>query len=304
MLLALLADGQMGFLEGGCREFVGAIEKRYPELGGEVTYRATVAQILTAPCVESKRNAEKAVGVRLDDGTEHRADVVVSAADGYSTLFAMLDGRYVDDKTAKRYAQWKTFRPLVMISYGMACEFRGEMPFATYVLREPLAIGRQRVDGFFVRIFTYSPRFAPAGKTVVQVGFESEWEYWNDLQREDRRQYDTEKERLAAEVLQRLEAHYPGLSSQVEVTDVATPYTTWRYTLNRHGSWGGWLLTAEAMRTPIQRTLPGLANLILAGQWVMPGGGVPSCLYSGRHAVQLLCRQDGKPFVAAPVGAT
>jgi phytoene dehydrogenase-like protein len=109
---------------------------------------------------------------------------------------------------------------------------------------------------------------------------------------------------VAAEVLQRLEAHYPGLSSQVEVTDVATPYTTWRYTLNQRGSWGGWLLTAEAMRTPIQRTLPGLANLILAGQWVMPGGGVPSCLYSGRHAVQLLCRQDGKQFLTAPVGAT
>jgi phytoene dehydrogenase-like protein len=87
MLLALLADGQMGLLEGGCREFVGAIEKRYRELGGEVTYRATVAQILTEPGVESRRKADRAVGVRLDDGMEHRADVVVSAADGYGTLF-------------------------------------------------------------------------------------------------------------------------------------------------------------------------------------------------------------------------
>jgi phytoene dehydrogenase-like protein len=34
----------------------------------------------------------------------------------------------------------------------------------------------------------------------------------------------------------------------------------------------------------------------MAGQWVMPGGGVPACLYSGRHAIQLLCRDDGKAF--------
>jgi len=32
------------------------------------------------------------------------------------------------------------------------------------------------------------------------------------------------------------------------------------------------------------------------GQWVMPGGGVPPCLYSGRHVVQILCHRDGKPF--------
>jgi phytoene desaturase len=28
----------------------------------------------------------------------------------------------------------------------------------------------------------------------------------------------------------------------------------------------------------------------------VPGGGVPPCLYSGRHVVQILCHRDGKPF--------
>jgi phytoene desaturase len=51
----------------------------------------------------------------------------------------------------------------------------------------------------------------------------------------------------------------------------------------------------------VERTLPGLKDFYMAGQWVMPGGGVPSCLYSGRHAVQLLCKQDGRPFSTAPV---
>jgi phytoene dehydrogenase-like protein len=48
--------------------------------------------------------------------------------------------------------------------------------------------------------------------------------------------------------------------------------------------------------THISRTLPGLKNFYMAGQWVVPGGGVPPCLYSGRHAVQLVCREDKKPF--------
>ncbi len=82
----------------------------------------------------------------------------------------------------------------------------------------------------------------------------------------------------------------------MEVTDVATPYTTWRYTLNHRGSWGGWLLTPEAMTSAVERKLPGLDGFFMAGQWVMPGGGVPASLYTGRHAVQLLCHEDGKPF--------
>ena len=39
---------------------------------------------------------DRATGVRLADGTEHHADVVVSAGDGRSTIFNLLAGRYVD----------------------------------------------------------------------------------------------------------------------------------------------------------------------------------------------------------------
>jgi phytoene desaturase len=58
----------------------------------------------------------------------------------------------------------------------------------------------------------------------------------------------------------------------------------------------GWLPTPEVINTRVKRTLPGLANFYMAGQWVTPGGGVPPCLYSGRHVAQILCHHDGKPF--------
>lgn len=288
MILALLADGEMGLIEGGSLDFVLSIEKRYRALGGKVTYKATVEEIL----VEDGR----AVGVRLADGSAHRADAVVSAADGRSTIFKMLGGRYVNQKIEQRYANWELFAPLLMVNYGVAREFADQAAFNMIALEQPLTVGAQALDGMFVRIFNYSPRFAPPGKTVVQVEFETEWDYWNDLQRQDRAAYDAEKERVTAEVLGRLEAHYPGISSQVEMTDVATPYTTWRYTRNYKGAWEGWMMTPETLRATVERTLPGLENFYMAGQWVMPGGGVSPCLYSGRHAVQLLCRQDGKPF--------
>jgi phytoene dehydrogenase-like protein len=48
----------------------------------------------------------------------------------------------------------------------------------------------------------------------------------------------------------------------------------------------------------ISKTLPRLANFYMAGQWVEPGGSVPLAAASGKSAVQLICAQDGKKFVA------
>jgi phytoene dehydrogenase-like protein len=287
MLLALLADRQMGLLAGGCSDFVQSMEERYKALGGEVTYESTVDKIL----VESDRT----VGVCLTNGSDHRADVVVSAADGHSTIFKMLGGRYVDEKTKERYRSWKLIRPVIMISFGVARAFPDDPHLSFIMLKDPMTIGTQAIRGFLLRIFNYSTKFTPPGKTVVQAMLETEWDFWNDLQN-DRQRYDAEKQRVAKEVLARLEEHYPGISSVVEVTDVVTPYTTWRYTLNHKGAYMGWLPTPKGLMTMIPRTLPGLANFYMAGQWVLPGGGVPACLYSGRHVVQILCRYDRKRF--------
>lgn len=252
-----------------------------------MTYRATVEKIL----VENDR----AVGVRLADGSERRADIVVSAADGYSTIFKMLDGRYVDGEIEKRYKNWKLTRPLVMINFGVAREFKGESSLNIIKLERPFTTGNKAIEGITVRIFNYSEGFAPPGKTVVQVMFETDFDWWNELQK-DRPGYDAEKKRVAYQVLERLEARYPGISSQAEIIDVATPYTWWRYTCNHKGAYQGWLMTSELINARIRKTLPGLGNFYMAGQWATPGRGVVSSLYSGRHVVQMLCHRDGEQF--------
>lgn len=290
MLLGLLADGQMGLLPAGCEGFVLPMARLFEELGGEISYRATVEKILV--------EADRAVGVRLADGTELRAGAVISAADGRSTLYDMLGGRWVDKASAERYRSWKPISPTLMVSFGAAREFAGDPSTHIWMLREPFAIGTRTVRAMSVRLFNYGSAFAPPGKTVVQAMFDADWDYWAAL-REDRPRYNAEKERAAAHALERLEDHYPGIAGQVEVMDVATPHTTWRYTRNWRGSIMGWLPSPGAMMTPMLRTLPGLSDFYMAGQWVMPGGGVPTCIVSGRQAVELLCRRDGKRIVTA-----
>jgi phytoene desaturase len=289
MILALLADRQCAFLAGGCLDFVRAIEERYKALGGEADYKAAVSRIL----VENDR----AVGIRLADGREYSADYVISAADSYSTIFDLLDGRYVNASIVKRHEQWAVSRPYLSVSYGVNREFPGETPFTTVVLDPPVVVADGNVNTLFFRIINYGNRFASAGKTLLQAEVETRFDYWFNLQSRDRTAYDREKQRVADEFLSRIEKYYPGLSSQVEVVDVATPYTTWRYTRNRNGAPVGWLMTADTIMERIERRLPGLRNFYMAGQWVM-SGGVPPSLYSGRHAIQLVCRDEKRAFTS------
>ena len=81
------------------------------------------------------------------------------------------------------------------------------------------------------------------------------------------------------------------------MTDVATPMTWVRYTGNWKGSYEGWQMMTFGFGKRMEKTLPGLDGFYMVGQWVEPGGGLPGVAPSGRNAIQIICKKDGKKFV-------
>lgn len=286
MLLAMSADGQLGLIQGGCRPFVDAMAARFEGLGGEVRLRAQVDEVV----VESSGKTSRACGVRLADGTEVQADAVISAADGYETIYQMLGGRFLSDEISARYRTWPLIRPTVIASFGVARPAPQAPPFTIVRLASAIPLPGSPQPMMIVRWLGSANGFAPAGKSIVQVMLETEWDGWNALHA-DKPAYRQAKARVANDVLDRLERFFPGIAAEVEMTDIATPVTTWRYTRNREGAYMGWLPTPRLLMTAVPRTLPGLDDFYMAGQWVMPGGGVPAVLFSGRHAVTLATRK-------------
>ena len=107
---------------------------------------------------------------------------------------------------------------------------------------------------------------------------DSDHEYWKEIAR-DKDLYLKKKEEVCQATLSALESRYPGISNLVEVTDVATPLTFERYTGNWKGSFEGWLLTPDnykVLMKPMSQTVPGLKNFYMCGQWIEPGGGLPT----------------------------
>ncbi|MGI6210019.1 MAG: phytoene desaturase family protein, partial [Anaerolineae bacterium] len=288
--LASMASRDSGYPIGGSLPMARTVEKRYLSLGGEISYRSRVSRIL----VENDR----AVGVRLEDGSEHRADYVISAADGHATIFDMLEGKYVDEEVRRRYESVPVFPAIINVGLGLGRPF-SDVPHTvsgiSVPLPEPTKIADREHSRLEAHFYNYDPTLAPAGKTVVNVILESDLAYWQELH-QDPEAYRAAKEEVAEKVIAGLEPHFPGLASSVEMRDVATPVTYVRYTGNWKGSFEGWLPTTETANKPISKTLPGLDGFYMIGQWVEYGGGLPPAAYQGRHVAQLLCRRDGKRF--------
>ena len=287
IILGVLSGGNMAVRKDGSGGFARALEKRFLGLGGEVAYRSTVEKILV--------EKDHAVGVRLSNGEEYRADHIVSAADGFSTLYDLLDGKYLTAQLRKLHEEWPLWKPVVLINYGVARDFSYEPSITMLKSTSNIRAGYLASDCWVIRVFNYCPNCAPAGRTLVQVMIESEWQPLKDI-REDKDIYNTEKEMTAKQVLERLNDVWPGIKDQVEMTNVATPHTWWRFTRNRQGAFEGFAIIDKIFTTSVKRTLPGLYNFFMAGQWVVPGGGVIPTLVSGKHAGMLLCRRDGKVF--------
>jgi phytoene dehydrogenase-like protein len=296
MPLLCMHSGNGGYPIGGSLEFARAIERRYLGLGGEIRYRSRVTEILVETDPEGQ---DRAVGVRLTDGAEHRADVVISAADGRATIYDMLKGRYVSDKVRGYYQEWPIATPIVQVSLGVARDMSDEPHMLNLPLRKPIVIAGQERRWIKVKNYCHDPTMAPPSKSPIAVVLRSNHAYWKSLSGEPER-YEAVKKDTAIKVIEQLETWFPGITDQVEVIDVATPLTYERYTGNWQGSIMGWRHTATTMMMSgkgMDKTLPGLERFYMVGQWAEPAGGLPSSAMSGRNVIRTICKRDMRPFV-------
>ena len=292
-MLAGMGRQDYGWPVGGSLAFARAIEQRYRALGGQVHYKSKVAKIL----IENGR----AVGVRLADGSEHRGDVVVSAADGHSTVFDMLEDRYATQALRSYYAQAPESQEMALhVYFGVDRDLSREPHALVLLLDKPVEIAGHTRDRLGVEILSFDPSMAPPGKTVLKVPLEADYAFWKSMRSCGEEAYRPAKEKAAAQVLHLLEARFPGLGRQVEVIDVSTPLTIERYT----GNWRGlqaWLPPGNFMGIMLKgafaTSLPGLADFFMVGQWACAMIGLNTVASAGRRLVRSLCRRYGRPFV-------
>ncbi len=146
---------------GGSQSVAFAIAERFKQLGGELRLKTRVDDVL----VEDDR----AIGVKLADGTNVRADEVIWAGDGHTLIFDVFDGRYADDRVCRMYKEWTLVRPLVHVCLGVNRDMSCEPARLAWELEKPITVAGEERTWFSAIHHSFDPTMAPEGKAAVEV---------------------------------------------------------------------------------------------------------------------------------------
>ena len=294
-------NGDIQWPVGGATELAKSIERRYLALGGKVHYRSRVEKIL----VEN----DKAVGIKLADGSEHRADIIISNADGRKTIFNMLDGKYINETVRDYCAPLSDETPFaVNVCLGIDRDLSGEPSSLVLLLDQLVTIANYTYESIEAQLYGFDKAMAPEGKGTIKVELPASYAYWKQLYNDDRERYKQEKQKVAEQVIDTLESYFPGIKNQVEAIDVYTLMTWERYM----GGTQGWFnlpnrkldfsmsMKEDLSDKKFKTTLPGLSDFYFVGIWATAMGSLAHNANSGKAIIRHICKKEGKEFKAQP----
>jgi phytoene dehydrogenase-like protein len=286
-MLAWFNQKNAGYIKGGSFPLAQRMVEKFERLSGKISYKKKVEKIIV------ENNVAK--GVILTDGTKILSDYVISAADGYTTIYKMLEGKYISKKIDFAYKNWELFTPLVQISFGINKVIKYVSPIIINISKD-LKIGRTKLEyGYSIMNYSYDTTMAPEGKTSIVMRYESPWKLWENLEGVE---YKNEKLQIEKDAIGFLELEYPGITKYIEVIDVATPKTDACFTGVKDGAYEGFMPSKENMMKSLDMQLPKLKNFLMAGQWLFPGGGLPPSAQTGKWSIQLICKKEKQKFIS------
>lgn len=281
-----------GYPTIGSLEFARLFEKKYILLGGNIQYNRKVQRVI----VEDN----KAVGIMLENGSRCNGELIISAADGKNTVYNMLEGNYLNETITMKYAKAALSPSKIQVSLGLNGVLKNSYHTTKLILETPLITGDgNEYDCFDVLIYDSTRGLSPKNKTLITVQLDTKnSHYWIDLKLAHNEEYKAEKEKIAMEIIDLLEERIGNIKDLIDMVDVATPATYIKYTGNWNGSSQGWANENIFKKNPFKRQLPGLKNFYMIGQWVEPGGGIPTVFRSGRDLAQIICKKDKRGFIS------
>ena len=274
---------------GGSLAMALRIAEKYKEYGGVIHTGAGVDTILLS--------GRKAEGVLLDSGKKVNADYVICACDTDYTFRKLLPEKYMPKGLAKMYAEREKYP--VSSGFQIAYAVDGIFPQLTgtrVFSCDEIKVGSRAVKCMSIQSYDYEPDFAPEGKMILQTNFsqtEEDYAYWETLYK-DKEGYEKKKAEIAQQAVQRLEAEYPELAGKIRVIDVWSPMTYTRYCNAYKGAYMSFVTTKQAKSITVPGVAKGLDNVLLASQWLMGPGGLPTAAAMGKFAAWRIVKKRNR----------
>lgn len=280
-----LAMDDAGVPEGGSLALANRIKNTFLSKGGHLYLNSPVQKINVL--------GKKVSSLTLSSGKEAKTDYVISACDIHHLLGDLLNDKHKDKFFEERFNNQKD-NPIMsglQISYRTKKDVSSFPKMADYPIKEVPFLA-STIDHFVIRNFAFDPLQSKHDYTTLTLLFQTnkeDYKYLKNLSRED---YLKEKEKLGEFYKKEVARVYKLEENDIELLDVTTPLTYERYCNAYEGSYMSFITTKKSKGLMRQGEFKGLNNFVATGQWVMPPGGLPVALFTGKHAAYRICKKE------------
>lgn len=266
------------YFSGGCQKLPEALADYITDHGGRITYNTVVDKVLI--------DNSTVTGIRLSDGTEFAADMVVGCGAGKDFFEETVGLEHLSQEYKQILSSCRPMEAVFMIHLGVDydpmeylrspltyCYGMYDLSAATEKLRTHIYHGGS--DGYLIYVPSYhAPGFAPAGKHCVTIYTvcpdtlaEGDWE---DV-----------KEHYADQLIALAEKHLPRLKAHTLTRKIMTAADYRDFTHMKKSSFGG-IVPIMGQKNPPHKT--NIKGLYFVGQQSENGGGVGAVMTGAKAA--------------------
>ena len=293
--MSSIATGDSGFPLGGSIQMAQNMVNTFLSLGGKITYSTKVEKILTEKFIDKrKKETQKVVAVKTDKGIID-CDSVIVTQDTRNAIDNLFEEKIKTD-WAPKMRKNVTGSENIFVALGIKSDLSHYPYSMVFPLKEKISFAENEFSE--LKIYNYSKYTGYAPKdcaSLTCILLCPCYDYWKRAKEDG--SYKEKKEELAKKFIDSLSKFIPEITQEtVEVYDIATPLTYERYCSSYQGSWMS-IWKPKTSRFQYPQTIKNLEGVYFAGQRIMMPGGLPIAVYTGRRAVQLLCRDNKIEFV-------
>ena len=272
---------------GGMQTFVNLIAAKFEQYGGALLLSTKVTNIII--------KEKKVTGVKIEDEKSVFSEFVVSNSDATFTFNTLLDCETEEKRVVKKlncstsafviylglnkkisinpkhYTTWRFFTYDIEKCYGSGLNLT-ETNEPSYILCTFSSLNDS----------TLAPKNKSAIRVLIWANFKSKSDCHSN------------KHNICDKMMEKVELIIPNINECVEVKEVATPRTFYRFTLNKNGAIYGWSAETNQIDKNVFPSKTTIDNLYLTGHWVTKGVGQSSVslvALCGRNTAKSIIRK-------------
>jgi len=268
------------YVIGGVGKVVEALAGAISASGGKIQTGVAIEKILI--------EGEKAAGVRLADGRDVSADLILASGGAKETLYRLVGKEHLSEESVRGVETLQPMESVLMVHLGVDMEVGRHQPAALCYYYGSYDIdgcvracreGRYHEgrDGFLIYLPSmHSPELAPAGRHAVTL-------YTIAPNQLSEGSWEARREELADKLVAEAERFVPGLREHTEVRVVLTPEDFQRRTHLAHHAFGG-ISPVMGKTNPAHQT--DIEGLWFIGAQSESGGGVMGVMKGARSVAR------------------